>query len=104
MSTITEDNPTVMGDNILIYTTALCFPAWSFLRSAQRGAQTYYTMFIAKTSALSHNTFELAPVIRCRDLPLLHHQQPVGDIHGVGDTRRDDKHRRSLLLDLAQSI
>lgn len=31
-----------MGDDILMYTTA-----WSFLRSAQRGAQTYYTMFIA---------------------------------------------------------
>ena len=72
-----------MGDNVLMYTTVLCFPAWSFLRSAQRGAQTYYTMFIARTSALSHNTFELAPVIRCRNFSLLHHKQTVGNVHGI---------------------
>lgn len=30
-----------MGDNVLMYTTA-----WSFLRSAQRGAQTCYTMLL----------------------------------------------------------
>ena len=49
----------------------------------QRFAQTCQTMFIAGTSALSHNTFELAPVIRRRDLPLIHHQQTVRNVHGI---------------------
>ena len=49
----------------------------------QRFAQTLHTMFIARTSALPHNTFELTPVIRCRNFSLLHHKQAVGNVHGI---------------------
>ena len=48
-----------MGDNVLMYTTALC-------------ADLPYNVHCQNT--LSHNTFELAPVIRCRNFSLLYHK------------------------------
>ncbi len=54
-----------------------------FLTVSATGCTDLLYNVIARTSALPHNTFELAPVIRCRNFPLFHHKQTVGNVHGI---------------------
>lgn len=63
-----------------------CFDVYNnlvFLTVSAAGCTDLLYNVIAGTSALPHNTFELAPVIRRRNFPLLHHKQTVGNIHGI---------------------